>query len=293
MNILIAGGTGFVGSNLARRIRENGHNIILLVRPGSESKIKNAEKISMVGTDYSQTDVSVPTKPDVLINCIGIIREYPSKGITFEKIHYGIVDFLVKLAKTNDIERFIQVSALGVGPEGKTGYFKTKFEAEGLLRNSGLNITIFRPSIIYGPGDDFINMIAGFINKFSVMPVIGDGRYRLQPVHVDDLCQVISKTIHDDFAYNKTFEIGGPEILTFNEIVDIVGNALGKKAIKLHQPVFIMKILAALFGRFPWFPVTRDQIAMLYDESYTSDSILFDRYEITARTLKESLGDYL
>ena len=86
-----------MGSNLARRLHENGHNLILLVRPGSESKIKNAENISMVGTNYRQIDVSFPAKPDVLINCIGIIREFPSKGITFEKIHYGIVDFLVKL----------------------------------------------------------------------------------------------------------------------------------------------------------------------------------------------------
>ena len=282
-----------MGSNLVRRFIENGHNIILLVRPGSQSKIKSFENISMVEADYNQTDVSVPAKPDVLINCIGIIREFPSKGITFEKIHYGIAEFLVKLAKANDISRFLQVSALGVGPDGKTGYLKTKFEAEELLKKSGLNVTIFRPSIIYGPGDDFINMIAGFLKKFSVMPVVGHGKYRLQPVHVDDLCEVILKTIDDEFAYNKTFEIGGREILTFNEIVDIVGKTLGKKVIKLHQPVFIMKILAALFDRFPWFPVTRDQITMLYDESYASDILLFDRYRIMPETLSDGLRDYL
>ncbi|UCE65759.1 MAG: NAD-dependent epimerase/dehydratase family protein [Candidatus Zixiibacteriota bacterium] len=293
MNILIAGGTGFVGSNLAGKLHENGHNITLLARPGSKPKIKNAENIPTVETDFSQTDISIPAKPDVLINCIGIIREFSSKGITFEKVHYETVRYLIELAKRNGIGRFLQVSALGVGPDGKTGYFQTKYKAEELLKNSDLNITIFRPSIIYGPRDEFINMIAGFVKKFSVMPVIGDGKYRLQPVRVDNLCQVIIKSLGDEFTSGKTFEIGGPEILTFNEIVDIVGNALGKKVIKLRQPIFIMKILAALFGRFSWFPVTRDQIIMLYDESYTDDIRLFDRYGITPRKLQDSLGDYL
>ena len=291
MNILIAGGTGFVGSNLAGKLHENGHEITLLTRSGSKTNI--AKNINYVQTDFNTVYEPLPAKPDVLINCIGIIREFPSKGITFEKVHYETSKYLVELANRNDIRRFIQISALGVGPDAKTGYSKTKYKAEELLNDSELNVTIFRPSIIYGPGDDFINMIAGFLKKFSVMPVIGDGKYRLQPVHVDDLCEVIIKSLGDKFTYGEIFEIGGPEILTFNEIVDIVGNTLGKRAIKLHQPVFIMKILAALFDRFSWFPVTRDQIAMLYDESYTDDIRLFDRYGITPRKLQVSLGDYL
>ncbi|UCC79265.1 MAG: complex I NDUFA9 subunit family protein [Candidatus Zixiibacteriota bacterium] len=293
MNILIAGGTGFVGSNLAGRLQRNGHSIILLVRPGSELKIKNAQNISIMPTDFETVFEPLPAKPDVLINCIGIIREFPSKGITFEKAHYDIPKYLVKLAGINGITRFIQISALGTGPSGKTVYFKTKYKAEELLKNSRLNVTIFQPSIIYGPGDDFINMIARFLRRFSIMPIIGNGKYRLQPVHVDDLCQVIIKSVDDDFASGKTFEIGGPEILSFNELVDIVGKALDIKAVKIHQPVFIMKILAVLFDRFSRFPVTRDQIAMLFDENYTSDTELFKRYNIVPGKLGENLRDYL
>lgn len=293
MNILVAGGTGFVGSNLIGKLRKNGHSIILLVRPESELKLKSADNIYIVPTDFETVFEPLPVKPDVLINCVGIIREFPLRRITFQKVHYDIVKYLVRLASIHSITGFVQISALGTGPSAGTGYFRTKYEAEELLKNSGLSVTIFRPSIIYGPGDDFINMIARFIRRYSVMPVIGNGKYRLQPVHVDDLCEVIMRSIDDDFARHKTFEIGGPEILTFDEIVDIIGNILGQRAIKFHQPVFIMKILAAIFGGFPWFPVTRDQIAMLFLENYTENSELFTRYDITPKKLKDSLADYL
>jgi nucleoside-diphosphate-sugar epimerase len=162
-----------------------------------------------------------------------------------------------------------------------------------LLAVSNLKTTIFRPSVIFGPGDEFINMIAGFLKRFSVMPVIGDGEYRLQPVHIDDLCAVVTKSIDDRFAFGEIFDIGGPEIMTFNELVDTVADALDKKCRKFHQPVFFMRILAAVFGRFSWFPVTREQISMLYAENYTYDSRLFDRYGITPKKLADSIRDYL
>ena len=293
MKIIIAGGTGFLGSALTRTLIEHKHDVALLVRSGSRRKTNQSENIFRIPIDFTQMPESLPIKPDALINCVGIIREFPSKGITFEKIHHDIAKFLVELAEKNDVGRFIQISALGTGPAGKTGYFKTKYKAEEILKNSGLNFTIFRPSVIYGPGDEFINMIAGIVKKFPIMPVIGNGRYRLQPVHIDDLCEAIALSLADDFTHNKTFEIGGPEVLTFNEIVDLTGRTLGKKAIKFHQPVLIMRLFAALFDRFPWFPVTRDQISMLFDENRTEDSRLFDRYNIIPKQLGDGMKEYL
>jgi len=293
MNILIAGGTGFVGSSLTRRFIADGHRVTLLVRPESEHKIEPVENLSTTKTDFQNSDISIPADLDAVVNCIGIIREFPSKGITFEKIHFEIVKYLIELAKKNGIGRFLQVSALGTGPDATTKYFKTKYRAEQLLRDSGLGVTIFRPSIIYGPGDEFINMLAGMLRKFPVMPVIGKGKYRLQPVYVDDLSEIIVRTVGDDYAFDESFEIGGPEVLTYLEIIDTVARTIGKKTLKFRQPVFFMRFLAALFDRFSWFPLTRDQITMLYDESYTDDRRLFDRYGITPRKLRDALAEYL
>jgi len=293
MNILIAGGTGFVGSSFTRRFIADGHRVTLLVRPGSERKIEPVENLSTTKTDYQNPDISIPADLDAVVNCIGIIREFPSKGITFEKVHCETVKFLVDMAKRNGINRFLQVSALGTGPDAKTKYFQTKYRAEQLLRDSGLRVTVFRPSIIYGPGDEFINMFAGMLRKFPAMPVIGSGKYRLQPVYVDDLSEIVVQTVGDDYAFDDSFEIGGPEVLTYIEIIDTVAKTIGKKALKIGQPVFFMRFLAALFDRFSWFPLSRDQITMLYDESYTDDRRLFDRYGITPRKLQDALAEYL
>jgi NADH dehydrogenase len=136
-------------------------------------------------------------------------------------------------------------------------------------------------------------MLAGMMRKLPVMPVIGKGEYRLQPVYIDDLCGIVARAISDNFTYGKTFDIGGPEILTYMEIVDLVGKIIGKRIFGFHQPVFFMRLLAAIFDRFPWFPVTRDQITMLYDESHTDDNRLFDRYGVAPRKLTDALGEYL
>jgi NADH dehydrogenase len=241
MNILIAGGTGFVGSSLVRRLIADGNQVSLLVRPGSKHKSGFDENLSTIETDFQSLDIPAETDFDAVINCVGIIREFPSRGITFEKVHVENVKYLVELSKRTGIGRFLQVSALGTGPNKKTGYFQTKYKAEELLEKSGLAVTVFRPSIIYGPGDEFINMLAGMMRKFPVMPVIGKGEYRLQPVYIDDLCEIVVRTVGDEFTFGKVFDIGGPEVLTYVEIVDLVGKIIGKRILKFHQPVFFMR----------------------------------------------------
>jgi nucleoside-diphosphate-sugar epimerase len=293
MNVLVAGGTGFVGSGVIRALLRNGHKAIVPVRPGSEHKVGLSENISLIETDFRRSDLSLSVKPDALVNCIGIIRQFPSKGVTFKKIQYDIVRYLIELAKTNDIKRFVQVSALGTSPGARTEYFKTKFMAEELLTASYITTTIFRPSIVFGTGDDFINMVAKYLRRFSAMPVVGNGKYRLQPVHIDDLSNVIVKSIDDQFTYNNAFDIGGPDILTFNDLVDVIAGALGKKGIKLHQPAFFIRIMATILDRFSWFPITREQITMLYMENYTRDTRIFDRYGIERTKLADGIKGYL
>jgi NADH dehydrogenase len=257
MKILVAGGTGFVGGSLIRNLIEDGFESAILIRSGSQPRARRLDRVSLIRTEYDYPVISLDSEFNTLINCVGIIREIRSKGITFEKIHCELVKYLIDLARANGIKRFIQISALGVGPEGNTEYLRSKYRAEEMLAISGLNVTIFRPSAIFGPDDDFINMLAGMIRRFPLMPVIGDGEYRLQPVHIDDLCRVIIKSMDDDFAFGKTFEMGGPEVLSYNGILEIIESISGRKIFKIHQPVAMMRLLAGLFGRFSWFPVTR------------------------------------
>lgn len=293
MKILIAGGTGFVGASLTGELIKNGHQVSLLVREKSGYKVRQFNKVSVVRCEYDYPVISLDDEFEVLANCVGIIREFPSKEITFEKAHYEIVKYLIDLARANSIKRFIQISALGVGPDAKTGYFKTKYRAEEAVRNSGLNYTIFRPSTIFGPNDDFINMLLGMFKRLPVMPVIGDGKYHMQPVYIDDLCSVIIKSLEDELTFYRSFEIGGPEIISYNSMLDTIGNVLGKRVPKIHQPVVIMRILARMLGRFSWFPITTEQLTMLLEDNFTHDKSLFEQYNIHPRSFEDGLRDYL
>lgn len=294
MRIILAGGTGFVGSALVNRLSADGHHVTLIVRPGSKAKIPERSEVETVSLDPDMPLTDLDKSGDVIINLVGIIREFPSRGVTFENAHFLVTKNLVDFAKARGISRFLQMSALGVGPDGKTGYVRSKFKAEEYLRSSGLNWTIFRPSMITGPGDHVTGMFSRMIKYLPVVPVIGDGEYRLQPVHIDDVCTGFVRAISDDRSIGKVFEFGGPEVLSFNRILDIIGEAIGKKKVrKIHTPVGIMRIKAAIWGRFSWFPVTGEQITMLLDDNYTDDRSLYELFDFRPRSFGESLSEYL
>ncbi len=294
LNIILTGGTGFVGSNLGRKLIENGHEVKYIVRPGSEKKIQPPGKSIVISADPGGSLDHIRVKADVLINAIGIIREFPRKGITFNKIHLDITRNLVKFARANGIYRFIQISALGVGPDRATGYLQSKYDAEEYIRDSDRQWTILRPSMIFGPGDHITGLFANMIKRLPVVPVIGDGNYKLQPVHIDDIAAGVAGTIGDDRAINRTFEIGGPEVMTFDRLLDEIGAALGKKKVKkIHQPVPLMKALAGIFGRFARYPVTVEQITMLLEGNFTSDRSFFDLYAIAPGSFKDSIIERL
>ena len=292
LNIIIAGGTGFVGSSLARKLIESGNKVIFIVRPGAETKLRITDKSAVISADPGEELDHIHAEADVLINCIGIIREFPRRGITFKKVHADITKNLVLFAKSNGINRFIQISALGVGPDGETGYQRSKFEAEEYVRESSLNWTILRPSMITGPGDHVTGMFSGMIKRLPAVPVIGEGHYVLQPVHIDDIAAGLSALLDDNQAFGKTYEIGGPEILTFNEILDRIGTGIGKKRVrKFHQPVMFMRTLAFVFRRLAWFPVTREQITMLLQGNSTTDTRFFDLHGIKPKSFTDSLTE--
>ncbi len=293
MRVIVAGGTGFVGKPLISELISNGHQVVLLKRPSSKNKALETSGIEVHEVDIEKPIVSTNLDGDAVINLVGIIREFPSKGITFNKSNYLVTKHLVDMARQNGIKRFLQMSALGVKPEGQTGYMQSKFAAERYLRESGLDWTIFRPSIIVGPDGGLIQILSGMISRLPVVPVIGDGRYKVQPVYLKDVIKGFVRSLGNEKAIGRIFEFGGPEIMTFNQMIDILGDAIGKsRPGKFHQPIRIIRPLAALFGRFSWFPVTKDQIVMLLEENFTEDKSYFEFFGITPTSLKQALKEF-
>ena len=267
MKIFISGATGFVGGHLRRELLGRGHDLRLLVhkrRTGIEADVEQIEG------DVTQLESfeAAATGCDAVINLVGIIREFPAQGATFERLHVQATANVLGAAKKAAVGRYLQMSALGTRPDAVSSYHRTKYRAEELVRASGLQWTILRPSLIYGPQDAFINMLAGQLRLAPVMPVIGDGRYRLQPIHADDVARCFALALEIPQTIGECYELCGNDRLSYLELLDAVAAALGKSApLKPHAPLGLMKLLIPVMQRIPQFPITMDQLQMLLEEN--------------------------
>lgn len=306
MHIFLTGGTGYVGRNVLRALVASGHRVSALIRSGSEGKIPkdihDLQYFQGVGhlihgsleTPESYRDAL--SHCDAVINLPGLLREFPAKGITFETVHFLGTKNLVDEARRSSVNRFLQMSALGVHAGAKTKYFSTKFRAEEYLKSSGLQWTIFRPSIIFGKEDEeyenFFLALRDLLTMFPcVVPVLGDGNYKFQPVAVENVAAGFVKSLTVPSSIGKTYDVAGPEQYTYNELLDFTANVIGKKKIKLHVPMLLMKLLSTLLGKFSFFPVTREQITML-EEGSVSDKWqdFFREFNITPKHLSQELN---
>lgn len=272
MKIFISGGTGFVGGHLCRELLSRGHTLKLLVHNPKALYLNDAELVS--GDVTSAEDCKKGAAGcDAVVNLVGIIREFPERGITFERLHIEATRTMLAAARENGIGRYLQMSALGSRPGAVSGYHKSKYAAEELVIASGLDYTIFRPSLIFGAKDAFVNMLADFIRRFSVVPVIGDGRYRLQPIAADDVARCFALALEKPETIGTAYTLCGPDRLTYLEIVDAVAKALDRRfVLKLKNPLLLMQFVTPILERFPFYPVTSDQITMLLEESICDGS---------------------
>lgn len=283
--VFIAGGTGFVGLRVVKAIAKKGYKIKLLSKSGYTGDLPS-------GTEIIEGDITLPEKWRkaasgcvAFINLIGIIKEYPAKGITFEKLHIKATENVVDICKESKITRIIQMSACGASPVGVSEYQTSKYEGEEIVRESGLNYTIFRPSLIFGPGDDFINKFAKIIKDYSFFPIFGDGEYKLQPVYVEDLAEAFAKSI-DNTASFGTFCIGGPEIYSYKSLIKKIAEALNDKVYTPQIPIGLVKKVVSVMKRFKNFPITPDQLEMLLEGNVCEESKIFKKLDINRTNLE-------
>ena len=291
MKLFISGGTGFVGEHLCRELQSRGHEVRLLV---------HIRRQATAGVEYVEGDVTQPETfaggaegCNAVINLVGIIREFPAKGITFERLHVQATENMLAAARSCGINRYLQMSALGTRQDAVADYHKTKWKAEELVRGSGLQWTIFRPSLVFGPRDAFVNMLAAQLKIAPVMPLIGDGRYRLQPIHADDVARCFALALEMPVTIGQTYSLCGNDRMTYTELLDAIAAALGKSApLKPQTPLGLMKPLIALMQKIPQFPITSDQLQMLLEESIC-DGTWKEVFGFEPRDFRDGIREYL
>jgi len=268
MQVFVTGGTGFVGNTVIGQLLAAGHSVHCLVRPGSEDKLPRKKDVIVHFGDV--TDMASLKKGvsgcDAIIHLVGIIRESPGQNITFQNLHVRATKNILTAAAGQEIKRYLHMSANGTRANASSAYHQTKWQAEEAVRTSKLDWTIFRPSLIYGQDSEFVVMMRDLISKLPVVPVIGDGQYRMQPVSVDQVAQSFVRALGKKETIGETYHLGGRHDYSYDELIDIFGQALGKKSVrKLHHPLMLMKPAIKLLQSIPQFPISSDQLAMLLE----------------------------
>ncbi|WP_295542634.1 NAD(P)H-binding protein [uncultured Thiohalocapsa sp.] len=275
MKIGIIGGTGFVGSYLLDALTVYGHRMRVLVRPGNEHKLPARADLEAVPGDISdETAVRACFEGcDVAIYLIGILREQPSRGITFDAMQRRGAERAIAMAEAQGVKRFLLMSANGIDAAA-TPYQTTKLAAEEALKASTLDWTIFRPSVIFGPPRgrmEFCTQLKReLIDSPAPAPLFYEGwlptnagAFELGPVHVEDVAAAFAKALEVPESIGETLELCGPDAWSWKQILSGIAAAVGKKKLMLPAPVMFIGPVAAVMGRFDWFPVTRDQLTML------------------------------
>ena len=290
--IFVTGATGFVGHAVVRTLLAHGFLVRCLVRPGSEAALKGFESIDRVPGDVLEPDGLVASVEGcgALVNLVGIIRESRAHGITFDRLHVQATANMLAVAREAGVKRYVQMSAVGTRPGATSRYHQTKWQAEEIVRASALDWTIVRPSLIYGPGDEFVSVLARMIRRLPAAPVLGDGQYRVQPVAVEHVAEGFARALRLPMAVAQTYEVGGPEPCRFVDLLDQIGAAIGVPTVrKVHVPLGAVKAMARVFGWLPFFPVTTDQLLMLEEGNVTDPKRFYADFEITPEPLARGL----
>lgn len=295
-SVFLTGATGFVGSAIFHKLLARGYEVRCLVRPGSESKLHRAPGVLPVPGDVVSPEGLGESMRgcQAVIHLVGIIREYPGRGITFDRLHAQATRNMVKVARAAGVRRYIQMSALGARPDARSRYHRSKYAAEEAIRTSDLEWTIFRPSVIFGPGDGFVTLLARVIRWSPLIPIIGSGRNRLQPVAVENVAEGFVGAIERPGTAGKVYEVGGPRAYSYEETVGEIGRALGRRWIPyIHQPLGLMAPVVRCFERLPFFPLTSDQLLMLGEDNVCDPRPYFEAFGITPIDFPEGIRRYL
>ncbi|MXV63591.1 NAD(P)H-binding protein [Natronorubrum sp. JWXQ-INN-674] len=292
MKVLVAGGTGFIGTNLCTELDDRGHDVTALARDPSDGDLPAGVDRAMGNVSAYDSIADTVAGHDAVVNLVSLSPLYqPPNDTDHETVHLGGTANLVRAAEDGDVDRFVQMSGLGADPDAPTAFLQTKGKAEDIVRDSHLAWTIFRPSVVFGDGAEFLEFTKQLTTPY-LTGLPGGGETRFQPIWVGDLVPMLAAALEDGTHVGETYEIAGPQIVTLADATELAYAAAGKSVTIVSVPMAVAKLGLAAVGPVPFVPFGPDQARALElnNTVVTNDVVAFDVTEDELMTLGAYLG---
>jgi uncharacterized protein YbjT (DUF2867 family) len=279
LSIVVLGGTGFLGTRLVARLIKNGHRVTVLSRDRELHKhLLVLPGLTLENCDiYQEPQLSERFRGnDVVVNLVGILNERGFGGGGFRRAHTELTRTVLQAARSAGVTRLLQVSALGAATDAPSYYLRSKGEAEKLIheQHSALDWTIFKPSVMFGPGDSFLNRFAGLLGAIPLAFPLARPDARLQPVLVDDVVDALLRCLHGGACSKRTYELGGPQVYSLREIVELVAKLTGRRRRIVGLPNFAAWMQGFFMNFVPGRPFSTDNYRSLtVDSVYNEDGL--------------------
>jgi NADH dehydrogenase len=297
LSICILGGTGFLGTRLVARAIKDGHRVTALSRDRELHKhLLVLPGLTLENCDvYDEAQLSEHFRgKDVVINLVGILNERGFGGGGFRRAHTELTRGVLQAAKSAGVPRLLQVSALKAAVDAPSHYLRSKGEAEKLIRDSGPNLhwTVFKPSVMFGPGDSFLNRFAGLLASVPFVFPLARPDARFQPVLVDDVIEAVLRCMRGGASDRQIYELGGPQVYTLREIVALVARLTGHRRWIVGLPDFAARLQGFVMNFVPGRPFSSDNYRSLTVDSVCSEDG-FARLGIKPQSMMASARQYL
>jgi len=262
------GGSGFIGRYIVKRLAERGEVLTVGGRHAADAKfLKLKGDVGQVGLvniaidDHEDVLRAFVEGKDALINCAGILYERGTQK--FDVLHHSAPAKLARLAREAGVERLVHISAIGADPRSSSAYGRSKAAGEQAVMDAFPTATILRPSIVFGPEDDFFNRFAAMAVMSPFMPLIGGGETRFQPVYVGDVASAAVRVLDDPATAGRTYELGGPRVYTFRQLMELMLGEIKRRRRFIDVPFGLASLQARFLSLLPKPPLTPDQVEML------------------------------
>ncbi|MBI4220708.1 MAG: NAD-dependent epimerase/dehydratase family protein [Chloroflexi bacterium] len=288
--IVVTGGAGFLGRRVVAALREHNRSVRVLIRRPAQAEVVKPYGVEAAYGDTRDADSLNRAFEGAtgLIHLVAVIRI--RGGATFRSVNVEGTRNVYSAASVCGVRRSVLVSAIGAAPRSPEPYFASRWEGEEEARASGIATTVVRFSSLFGEGDEFFNVMAALVKVAPVVPIPGKGKTRFQPIHVEDAAQVCVRALQDDSKIGRTYELGGPDVLTYRQMVSTTARAMGKRRLQAPAPPAVMgPAVTAMSWLMETPPVTPDQFRMLRYDSVGKPGLVESEFRFKPRPLRGNI----